>query len=34
VPEAEDVAPHMVNALQHLVEICKEHPEQAPKSLF
>ncbi len=27
-------APHMASALQHLVDICKTHPEQAPKSLF
>ena len=34
IPGAEGVAPHMMNALKHLVEICKKHPEQAPKSLF
>ena len=31
---SEDAAPHMTAALSHLVDICKNHPEQAPKSLF
>ena len=33
-PGSEDAPQHMVTALQHLVDICKNHPEQAPKSLF
>jgi len=33
-PGSEDAAPHMTAALSHLVDICKNHPEQAPKSLF
>jgi hypothetical protein len=31
---AEDAVPHMNTALQHLVDVCKNHPEDAPKSLF
>jgi hypothetical protein len=33
-PGAEDAPPHMGVALQHLVDVCKNHPEQAPKQLF
>ncbi len=33
-PGTASEAPHMANALNHLVQICKEHPEQVPKSPF
>jgi hypothetical protein len=33
-PVSEDAAPHMTEALKHLVDVCQNHPEQAPKSLF
>lgn len=34
LPGADDLAPHVFAAFQHLAEICKDHPEEAPKSLF
>ncbi len=33
-PGTEDAPEHMTSALRHLLDICKNHPEQAPKSLF
>ena len=33
-PGAQDSIPHMIAALRHLVDVCREHPEQAPKDLF
>lgn len=33
-PGTENMAPHMLKAFQHLIDICKSHPEEAPHSLF
>jgi hypothetical protein len=33
-PEAGDSPKHMINALQHLVDLCTENPNQGPKSIF
>lgn len=30
----EDVAPHFVNAVDHLLEICRDHPDEVPKAAF
>lgn len=30
----EDLLPHFKNALEHLLQVCRDHPEQAPKPLF
>jgi hypothetical protein len=33
-PGSEDAPEHMTSAIRHLLDVCKSHPEQAPKSLF
>lgn len=33
-PGVQDIPTHMVAAFKHLIQVCKEHPEEAPKSLF
>jgi hypothetical protein len=33
-PGTDDAPPHMAKALKHLVEICRENPDSAPKDLF
>ncbi|HVI10756.1 MAG TPA: hypothetical protein VND65_20870 [Candidatus Binatia bacterium] len=33
-PGTEDSPKHMINALQHLIDLCKENPNAGPKDLF
>lgn len=33
-PGTEDIPRHMMNALYHLIELCKENPNAGPKDLF
>jgi hypothetical protein len=33
-PGTEDSPKHMINALQHLIDLCKANPEAGPKELF